>query len=306
MARKKSFNSRLTRGFTLIELMIAITIVSMVVAIVFASFAAVANGTEEVRNAAHELRSRAFLSRNFSVNLAQITEGWLPGAQGRALEQATGAAQPVSAESFEVRYAFLGEDIDGPLGPADTFSFVTSTPLMGAQGLPGFPKYVTYEVITDEKDADDPDAFEEEEAEAILQILETPVMTADPNASSFDSAGFADTSFGDDEEPSPFSDVSWTIAIESMNVQYYDGQTLQWVDSWDSDQRGYLPWAVDIKINFPRDPNEEDDDKRDVIEEPEFRLLFSLPPGAGQKDPTPGYQPPRDPYRELLTGGPQT
>lgn len=302
MVRKKSCNNRRAGGFTLIELMIAITIVTMVVSIVYASFAAVANGTEEARNAALELRSRAFLSRNFSVNLAQITDGWLPGAQGRSLQQATSAAQP-AGQSFEVRFAFLGEDIDGPLGPADKFGFVTSTPLMGAQGLPGFPKYVTYEVITEQKEAEDPDAFEEEEAEAILQIIETPVMSSDPNATSFDSAGSTNTSFGDDdEEPSPFSDVSWTVAIESMNVQYYDGQTLQWVDSWDSDQRGYLPWAVDIKINFPPDPNEEDDDKRDVIEEPDFRLLFSLPPGVGQKDPTPGYQPPRDPYRDSLLG----
>ena len=59
-------------GFTLLEVLVAVSILVVVVGIVYASFAAVGNATEISRTRAEELRTEQFLARNFATNLSTV------------------------------------------------------------------------------------------------------------------------------------------------------------------------------------------------------------------------------------------
>ena len=42
------------------------------------------------------------------------------------------------------------------------------------------------------------------------------------------------------------------IPIRSFNVEYYDGLAEEWTPEWNSDELGFLPWAVRIQINLAK------------------------------------------------------
>ena len=112
-------------GFTLIELMVAIVILSVIPSVVYISFDSVSRSTEPARSVQAELKWRIHLSRSLSENLAQAYDPWLPGA---AYRDAAVPSDPNAVETLS-RFWLLGEDAFGPEGPADTLTFATTAPL---------------------------------------------------------------------------------------------------------------------------------------------------------------------------------
>lgn len=272
---------RTDKGFTLLEVVIAMAILAIVCGIVYGSFYSVTESTMTARVALEQTKMRQFVMRNLRTNLDQAAQGWLPGASDRLLG---GTDIDVSAVTF----GFVGEDDRGSAGPADSLEFVTHAPMPGALVLPGMVKRVTYEVVDDDDGEPERIVGTYDEANppaAFLRVTEVPVF-ATVLESSTSSLSF-DT---DDDEA-----VTWLLPIRSMDIRYFDGD--DWNDDWDGDEEGRLPWAIDIRINFPSEEGLEDEDRFRFAADREdgpgapvdLQFLAALPAGTGVMEAPPVY-----------------
>ncbi len=259
-------------GFTLLELLIAISVLVIIVGLVYASFYSVTSTMALARDSADRLRFQQIVWRNLSSNLQGVYAD-------------AGAIQP--------EYQFLGESGDGPFGPADSLRFATSLPLPGARSLPGLSKVVTYELV-DYTDVSDTVAaaipYDESRPGNILMIREEPLQ--------LESQDFV----------ARVSDAQWdtyerAIPVASMDIQYYDGVQQEWVDQWDSLEERRLPGGVWIKINFTRNEDEHREAMQRGInpdEHPDLEILMALPPGRDVEFPFPDFNHLRfDAYEEF-------
>ncbi|HDP34069.1 MAG TPA: type II secretion system protein, partial [Candidatus Hydrogenedentes bacterium] len=113
-------------GFTLLELLIAVSVLTVIVGLVHATFASITSSMALARDNADRLRFKQIVWRNLSTNLQGVYAD-------------AGCVQP--------EYQFLGKSADGPHGAADNLRFATSLPLPGTRSLPGVSKIVTYELV---------------------------------------------------------------------------------------------------------------------------------------------------------------
>jgi len=256
MTRAKVHNA----GFTLIELMLAIAILVVVVSMVYASFSSVTTTMGVSRVNSEELRLRQFLQRSFQNNFASVYADQGLGLPG---------------------YQFIGLNEDSADGPVDSIRFASSASMMGGLALPGDLKEVRYEVlgvegrIGDFSLQDDTD----EDTGPQLRATETPLAVANLMAA----AGEVDDPARDAENDLGFDAPTWTVPIRTFDVRYFDGG--DWVDEWDTEVVGRVPWSVHIKINFARTDEQielEQDENIDIEEDPDFEMVISLPAGMGR------------------------
>ncbi len=251
------------RGFTLLELLVAVVILSVVVAVVYASFASVLNSVDAARVGAEEMRLREFLIKSFSTNLSTVY------------------VDPYMEQEV---FQFIGEDERGPHGPADTLRFCSTAPLLGGMALPGDIKEVIYSV-TDEKPEDELNlGLDEGENSAgdeyrgrMLVSTEVPLLGANVQGLEGDTGFF--------EPDSDYVAPSWSVPIRTFDVKYYDGE--EWVDDWNSVEMGLLPWCVQIQINFARTPDQLEAERAagvDPEEDPDLTLVLPIPVGLGQTE----------------------
>ena len=268
MSRK---HPSLNHGFTIIELMVSIAVLSVIVAIIASSLMAVADSSEIAREAAQELRLRQFISRSLTTNLTSLY---------------------IDAACVVPDYKLLGVNEDGAYGPADTLQFCTALPMPGTKSLPAMIKRITYGSASD-SEASDSEASEaldvagaagsgdeetgyvsdaESKEEMMLLIRQEPLIVSDPDSTSFDLEN------GEEEI------VEKKVPIQSIDIEYYHGYKEEWVEEWDSETEGFLPWAVHIKINFARTRDANTaliGQGIDPDESPDFDMTFVLPAGAG-------------------------
>lgn len=296
------------RGFTLIEIMVVMVLISVVTGIVYATFSSVVAATEESRVASEQLRLKQFLEHSFMDNLSQTYGDWRPGAGMREIpvteseglslsfngEQSAETPSLVNfdQQSAATRYWFQGQDDTASGGPADVLSFSTAGPMLGTTGLPGYLKQVTYKL---DRRAEEETAFNDERAgsrrDLMLNMSETPILIG-PDQSGGALAGNL-TGPRDAEDAIEGLDAEtpgWSVPIGSMDVQYYDGE--EWRDEWDSTVEGRLPWSVHIRINFA-DSDGDTPARRsasaDGEESADLDLIVSIPAGLGVTEPPHAY-----------------
>lgn len=268
VARRRS---RGLEGFTLLEVLIAIAILVVIMAIVYASFSSVTHTVEAARVSTEEMRLRQFLERSFRTNLSAVYVD-------RSVEQ----------EVFN----FVGIDDESKDGPNDSLRFVSINALMGGAGLPGDFKEVRYETIGgDESDLgaalsqDLEEALErgEDLRQRKLQALETPVLAS--NVEELDSeTGYLAPNQDKTGDEAVYESPSWSVPIRTVDFSYYDGT--EWVNEWDAQVLGMLPWCVRIRINFARTEEQleqEREERFDVNDDPDFELVVPLPIGIGRR-----------------------
>lgn len=247
-------------GFTLIEVLLAIAILVVVVSMVYTSFSSVTTTMGVSRVNSEELRLRQFLEQSFQRNFASVYIDQRLGLPG---------------------YQFIGLDEDSPNGPVDSLRFASSASMMGGLALPGDLKEVRYEVLGAEGRIGDFSLRDDgdENAGTQLRATETPLAVANllaPPGEVNDSEPDSDLDLG-------FEAPTWTVPIRTFDVRYFDG--VDWVDEWDSELVGRLPWSVHVKINFARTEEQierERDDRIDIEEDPDFEMMISLPAGMGR------------------------
>ncbi len=239
------------RGFTLLELLLAVSVLVVITSIVYAIFASVTRSIDASEAAVEELRLRQFLSRSFETNFA---------------------AAYSDRQYQDPLFRFIGEPGDAFEGARDSVRFCATAPLIGGMAMPGDIKEVRYQVL-DERGStmtlswDDTDP---ERDSPSLQVTETPLLAGKVTEISEENNLFVP----DDSYESP----SWAVPIEAFRIDYYDGA--DWVRQWDSHEIGRLPWSVRVRINFARS---EDDparnDRYGVTEAPDFEAIIPIPAG---------------------------
>ncbi len=248
------------RGFTLLELLVAITILVVLMGIVYGAFYSVVTSIQSSRLGMEEMRLRQFLARNMKQNFSTVYGD-------PAMEQ-------------EV-FMFLGQSNDGPNGARDSVRFASMAPLIGGMGLPGDLKEVRYEAAA-ERDTEMGLSYgrsetADEDAPAYLHSIETPLLGAD--VQELDAAdGFFVPSSG-------YEAPGWSVPIRSMRLDYFDGQ--DWIREWDSLEMGRLPWCVRIRINFAKPEDVLEEERRQGIDpedDPDFDMLVTLQSGLGVND----------------------
>lgn len=243
-----------SRGFTLLELLVAMLVLVVITTMVHATFASVTDTMAAARDESDRLLVRQALHRSLKTNLASVY-----------------ADQACLMSEF----AFLGETGDGAFGPADTLRFVAALPMPGAYALPGEMKVVEYAVVP-ESDLDwaamgypgDP-----ERPAMALVISEYPVQRQDDLGG--DLSGTAEL---------PVSERA--VPVASFDVQYFDGLTEEWLEAWDSLAEQRLPWAVWVRVYFPRGDGEPPPAQGD-FDAADLDVMIPLAPGAGLTEPFP-------------------
>lgn len=259
--RKTSRPCAWRHGFTLMELMIAITILSVVMALVFASFYSVTTTMAVARDSADRLRFRQIAWRNLTVNLQGVYAD-------------AGCLQP--------EYQLLGESRQGAFGPADSLRFATSLPMPGARSLPGLSKVVSYEVVDRSEvrpEIADALPMDEDRPGSVLLIQEEPLQLE-----SHDFVARARDGAWDAYERA--------IPVATMEILYYDGMQNEWREQWDSLEERRLPGGIWIKINFPRTEAEHAEDARrgvNLRENPDLEVMMALPLGRDVELPFPDF-----------------
>ncbi len=246
-------------GFTLLELLLAIVVLAVITGMVYGAFSGTVASAARSRVAAEELRLRGFLIRSFETNFTTVYVG------------------PQQAQEV---YRFVGVNGDSTEGPRDSVRFCSTAPLIGGVALPGDVKEVKYVAI--ESDSSDMrlrwgDEGSEDDVSAILQVTETPMLGGNVQSVDSTTASFV-------ADPSYVS-PNWSVPVRTLNFQYFDGQ--QWVDEWDSQVSGRLPWAVWIKINFAKTKEQLDYEREqgfNVLDDPDFELIIPIRGGMGVRN----------------------
>lgn len=246
-----------TRGFTLLELLVATSVMTVAVGIVYATFASVTDTMAATRDNADRMIQKMTLHRNLTDNLGAVY-----------------------GDSAGVREEFqlVGTDESGQYGPSDTLRFCTSLPMPGAYALPGVMKVVEYKVVS----PSDVDAAatgfpgnDPERPGMALQITESPLAYEN---------GVQGAVSGSDQLPM----VQRAIPVASFDVLYYDGLSQEWKKEWDSLSEQRLPWAVWVRVNFPRSEEERGADNAagvDLTDSADVDVMMSIATGAGLEGP---------------------
>ncbi len=267
------------RGFTLLEVLIAIAILALVAMICFASVNTVVNSVEAARVSAAEMRQRQFLQRYFARNFSAAYYDHKELDPNQVL---------LSLGQREV--LFEGVDDSGGDGPMDAVTFWSTAGPTGGIGLPGEVKQVVIEAVRGEgEDETDPGAVaepsEEEDSSGLkpntLRIIETAWLSGAGDGSDPGSLGAGSGLL--DAEPDEGQSGVWEVPIESFDVAYYDSR--DWIDAWNwQEQRRMLPWAVRIRINFAKSEALRDYEREQGIDRgdhPDFEQVVLLRMGAG-------------------------
>lgn len=252
-----------SRGFTLLELLLAMMLLAIVTTIVYASFATVIGSIEIARAAGEELRLRQYIEKSLSTN---FTSAYISA-------QMMYAAQNLG----ELNGFFEGLNGEGAEGPTDSVRFVSTAPIIGGTALPGQLKMVSYEVVANSAlDADRLDFSDEPDSadrpSRMLEAIEAP----------WSAAAFLSSSGASQLEETELEEqaLHWTVPIRSMDITYFDGS--EWQEGWEWPDR--LPWCVYVRINFARTKDELDAEKAAGInpgEDPDLEMVIPIPMGLG-------------------------
>jgi len=266
------------KGFTIIELLIAMIISGIVSAIVYATFSSVLESTETANLASEQLYTQSFLTRHLNNHVAQASSGWQPGAVFRPYSNDASPTTTVMPESL-----VLFEGLEN--GEEDSLSFTTTAPMFGVSGYPGFMKQVTYSIVDGESiEMPDGSPYAGHKAEGpVLLVTEVPVMSYN-ELQNGQSAEIRTQELKDYLEDLELSTPIWTFPVGAMEIRYYNGE--DWVDSWDLTLEERLPWAIEVNLFWsPWGEN------RSVSLEPDnqFTMIIAVPGGVGLENRSPEY-----------------
>ena len=270
-------------GFTLLELLIAMTILAVISAICYSAFVTVADSIQMSREVALELRSRQFMQRYFHDALSSAVYDY------RAMSPEYGPRRAEWSPNAPV-VMFEGVDRQGPFGPADAIRFFSTAPTLGGTGLPGELKEVQIEFFgpsqTDGEGGDNTmGAVDEDIAERAgrIQIVEYPTLNLSTER-------FKDTAIRrlSDDRPAASQQAATESphlfeieGVESFDAKYFDGAN--WLDAWDWEQQGrMMPWAVEIRIVLAKNEVKREQERAEGIdprEDPDFRQVIPIRTG---------------------------
>jgi prepilin-type N-terminal cleavage/methylation domain-containing protein len=277
--------ARLRRaGFTLLELLIAMTILAVISTLCYAAFAAVVGSIDTGREVALELRSRQFMQRYFHDSLSSAVYDY------RALSPQYGPRRAEwSPNAPEI--VFEGVSRSGSYGPADAIRFFSTAPTLGGTGLPGEMKEVQIEFFgpqdSEEAGGNVMGFADDDVADRAgrIQIVEYPTLNLSTDR-------FKDTAIrrltGDGQSSQEAAETPHMFEIEgveSFEAKFFDGAN--WLDAWNWDEQGrMMPWAVEIRVVLAKNEAAralERDEGIDPRDDPDFRQVIPIRSGMANQ-----------------------
>ena len=276
---------RTQRGFTLIEVLVAITLLVIICSIVYASLVSVLNVTDLAREQTEKLHLRQFLTRS-------LTDSFTTVACDEALE--------------DPQYLF--QCLIDNQTKSTVIRFISSAPLMGNRGMPGALKQVqyTFSSMSNGFEGFSPNDTSQEQGGS-LQATESLIETMSDGSVTSQTQG--SQLFDDDKTKKKISDkqstqkttqkstqqaqntdqkeekpsTSWSAPVKRIEVTFYDGKDKAWVNVWDTMDQGYLPWFVHIRIDLPSESQKEETTQADSKWEngADIDLFIPIPVGEG-------------------------
>jgi general secretion pathway protein J len=191
-------------GFTLIEVLVAVTILAMIFSILFGTFFYTVKNAEEQEERAAIYHKANFILNNINQN---VSSAYIPfGGQYKSDED-------------EEKPVFSGTDAANGDTPGDALSIFTTNPRFAAPSLAGEIAYVSYE--TTEEATEEAPVLHDENNPLTLRCTVTPLLTG-----------------AEEEGAAP----QWAINIHSLDFQFFDGE--DWVSKWDFKEQESLPSAL--------------------------------------------------------------
>ena len=253
-------------GFTILEILIAIAILAIVMGIVYTMFSSVSNSVENLRSKRPEVQQINFLLRRLTENLA--------------------AAFLVYDLTNQAVF-FVGEDKESDEQEhADSVRFFSTAAPLSGSAVGGGLKEVSY--IMSGPGLDDEEGLfrdeGDEEGPLTLAVTERPILSPRPESDEEREYDDRDMGLDEDDELGFDEESSWMVELGSFNLQYFDG--IDWVDEWDSNVTGLLPWAVKIEAYFPESVWAEEGERlelgsTDTEMLADFSTIVVLPLGVG-------------------------
>jgi len=202
-------------GFTLLEVLVAITLLAMISSIVFGTFFYTINNAEQ-------LEKRALLSHTAGFILEAISRSisstYVPYVGTYAFED--------TQQSVFVGMESLLKDVE-----ADSLSAFTMNPRFGG-GMPGGEiSYVQY-VVEEADDVHNAPEWVEDENNPLILICNVEPLLA----------------LSDDLDDMDAQSRFWMLNINSLNFEYFDGS--KWLEEWDFETQGILPGAVKVELEL--------------------------------------------------------
>ncbi len=278
-------------GFSLMELLIAVCVLAMITGIVYSGMISVTDTAAIARGRAERLRLKQFVARQFRSAISTVY---------------------IDSARQQPELAFAGYAEQGPFGPAASLQFCSAEPMGGSHGLPGMRKTISYSVGEGGDEAAEALLWGSDEPveQMTLSIMETPLVLSEPGSGEEEGTRqSAEEFFGSFFDDGGSLSAERSVPVRSLNFMYYDGETQEWVEEWDSMLEGRMPWAVRVMVNFPRSEEELDSDYSLGInpeENPDLDMTVVLPMSAGTFEPflDPNHQrePEMDTDLENMTG----
>lgn len=215
------------QGFTLIEVSVALLLLSMVLTFVYQSFLLTVQTKERV-----ERGSEVFQAARVTLQRIEqeLQSAYIESARGGAVVQQGGA--PAQGSLGAARAAFVGVHALGDGYPRDRLDFTT------------LAHYVVAAAGRDDRQADHEEVGYYPETD--FKAARTDLMHRED--------------FTLDDDPLGGGDIFPLLeGIKGFGLRYLDPQSKTWTDSWDSRERGMLPAAVEISLWVvePADENRE-------------------------------------------------
>lgn len=222
---------RCPRGFTLIEVMVAIALMAIIMTLIWSSTSQSLRAKERVEGRDMVFHSGGTALRKISEDLVMaFLAGTVSKPTGFQMAQSggQGASSPAAVEPFKT--FFMGKDES----EADELAFTSlSHQRLFKNAKESDQCKVAYQVVPGEDDSTRMDLVRREDP----WLDSTTEVKADP--------------------------IVLVEGIRSFNVEYYEIKKAEWVKNWNTEQQewqGRLPTAVRVSISFA-DP---DDDQRTI------------------------------------------
>lgn len=247
------------RGFTLIEVSVALLLLSMVLTFVYESFVMTMRTKERVEVQAERYQSaRIALQRMEREIQSAYLEDRVAAGQpnqpqpGQPQQLHPGqTGQPGLETARKPRTVFLGVNSDGEGYPRDRLDFTTLS------------HYAVAAAGEDDRQSDH---------EEVAYFAET-----DFKAQRTDLMHRAD--FTLDDDPEGGGDIFPLIeGVRGFNVRYLDPATKNWTEAWDSKEKKNLPAAVEIALYIDNPA----DDKKPLYFSKVVRVPLYSPPALNQ------------------------
>ena len=198
-------------GFTILEILVAVTILTMISTMLFGTFFYTTDIAEEQEERAALYHRASFILGNISQS---VSSAYVPYAGFYIDEE---AERPIFLGEADL----LSESQAGSLG-----LFTTSPRIGGAQG--GEIAFVSYRIDEADDDIDAIGWIADERNPLALSCTVEPLLR----------------SLEQEDESAPL----WILSVSSLNLEYFDGAG--WLPDWDYEDQGILPDAVRIDLEL--------------------------------------------------------